>query len=63
VVQLLIEVKGITTAPPAVTVTTITEMLTIRATSDTLVAPLVTPTTTVVVVTETWGDFQKKNIR
>jgi hypothetical protein len=41
VLQLLIEVKGITTAPPAVTVTTITDMLTTRATNDTLGAPVV----------------------
>jgi hypothetical protein len=41
--------------------TTITEMLTTRATSDTLVAPVVV--VTAVVVTESGGGFQKKNIR
>jgi hypothetical protein len=57
VVQLLIEENGTTTAPPPVTVTTITEMLTTRATSDTCGAPAV------VLVTESGGKFQKKNIR
>jgi hypothetical protein len=62
VVQLLIEVKGITTAPPAVTVTTITDMLTTRATNDTSGTPVV-EVTAVVVVTENAAEFQKKNIR
>jgi hypothetical protein len=67
-------VKGITTAPPAVTVTTITDMLTTRATSDTLVAPVVVTlrqaqgkldaaVVVTALVTESGGEFQKKNIR
>jgi hypothetical protein len=62
VVQLLIEVNGITTAPAPVTVTTITDMLTTRATNDTSGTPVVTVTDVVVtaLVTETWWDFGKK---
>jgi hypothetical protein len=62
VVQLLMLLNGTTTAAPLVTLwpvryTTITEMLTTRATSDTCGAPAV------VLVTESGGKFQKKNIR
>jgi hypothetical protein len=61
VVQLLMLLNGTTTAPPPVTVTTITDMLTIRATSDTLRAPVVV--TNAVGGDGNLGEFRKKNMR